>query len=379
MVNAYNFFLKLMKNDITFFTGVPDSLLKDFSSVLIENCNDKQHIIAANEGNALALASGYHLATNKIALVYMQNSGIGNMINPLLSLNDELVYGIPALILIGWRGQNGIKDEPQHVKQGMITEDIIKTLGVKYYIIDKNMIDDDIEQILIESIKYMKKTNKSVSIIVKKGTFFNDNKVKEKNNEELFLREEALEIILDNANKNSVFISTTGKTSREVFEIRERKKQLHNKDFLTVGSMGHCSQIALAVSLYSEKSVYCIDGEGAMLMHMGAMAVNGTLAQNNFIHIVINNGVHESVGNQKNYGAKINITKIAKACNYKNIYSIDNSEVLKKILNECKNINNGNVFIEIKVSVGSRSNLGRPSHTPEENKKIFMDYLGSEL
>ena len=370
MYPCNSFFNILENNDISFYTGVPDSLLKNFCAYATDNAQN--HIIAANEGGAVGLAAGHYLATGNPALVYMQNSGQGNAINPLASLADPKVYSIPMLLLIGWRGEPGIKDEPQHVKQGEITLSLLDTLGISYKVLGQDIVENEIDEI----IYYIKKGKCPGALIVRKG-FFKDYKLKDKSNfnNSTFLRERALELIVNNLPEECMFISTTGKTSRELFEIREHNKQGHHSDFLVVGSMGHSSQIALGIALEKkQKLIVCIDGDGAALMHLGNMAIVGQYAPNNYIHIVLNNGSHESVGGQPTIGNDISFTEIAHACGYKHILSVKNEIELIELFKTADLIN-GPAFIEVIIKTGSRNELGRPSLTPVEIKDLFMEKL----
>ncbi len=372
MINTKTFYEYLGSKEIEFFTGVPDSLLKDICAYITDNTSEKKHIIAANEGNAIALAAGYHMATGKVPMVYMQNSGIGNAVNPLLSLTDQEVYNIPILLMIGWRGET--KDEPQHVKQGKVTTDLLDAMQIPYLILD---IDEDIAKKQIdEAVKIIKETNKAFAIIIRKGTFEKYN-IKQKIKTEYKLsREQAIKIIVDNISDNELIVSTTGKTSRELFEYREELSQKHNSDFLTVGSMGHASQIALGIALSKpNRKIICIDGDGAVLMHMGGFAIIGTQQPKNFLHIVVNNGAHESVGGQPTVAFNIDIPKIAEANNYKFVKRVSTENELNNAL---KQVDSYPALIEIMTMVGARENLGRPTIKPVDNKKDFMQNLASE-
>jgi len=372
MIKPETFYNHLNGNGIGFFCGVPDSLLKYFCAYIFDHVKSKRHIISANEGNAIALAAGYYLATGKLGLVYMQNSGIGNAVNPLLSLVDKEVYSIPMILLIGWRGEPGIKDEPQHIKQGRIQLSLLDNLEIPYQIIDKNTMG--LEEQMKELIDLSKKISAPVALVVKKGTFEEyklENNIKE--DTQLFSREAALEIVLDNL-QESVIISTTGKTSREIFEIRERNNAPHN-DFLTVGSMGHASSIALGVALgHPEKKTVCIDGDGAMIMHLGSLPVLGNIAPQNFIHILMNNFCHESVGGQPTASRVIDFDKLCYATGYKKYLLASDEESLRDAVLQAHKLT-GPVFIEVKIRKGSRSDLGRPTISPQNNKMNFMDYV----
>ena len=356
-----------------FYTGVPDSQLKALCNYLMNTygIDSHHHIIAANEGNCTALAAGYHLATGKIPVIYLQNSGEGNIINPVVSLMNNKVYAIPAIFIIGWRGEPGTYDEPQHIYQGEVTIKILQTLGINYFIIGKETTDDEVERKMKE-FQEMLKHGLDVAFIIRKGALTYDSKVEYKNDNKM-VREEIIEHIVK-ASEEDPIISTTGKASRELFEIRTTKKLSHKYDFLTVGSMGHSSSIALGIALNKQKQrIWCIDGDGSVLMHMGSMAVIGA---NNLIHIVINNGAHETVGGMPTVANSINLAAIAKACGYPNAKSVDNIDDLDYALETSKNKRELS-FIEVKCNIGSRDNLGRPTTTALENKMRFMSYIES--
>ena len=374
MISPELFFDELKKEGITFFTGVPDSLLKDFCAYVTDNVPKDEHIINSNEGAAIALAAGYHLATGKYALVYMQNSGIGNAVNPLLSLADPEVYSIPMMLMIGWRGEPGVKDEPQHKKQGRVMQKMLEAMEIPYEIISSSSTDAG--QIIKIASKTMKEKNCPVALIISDGAFEGYSLKKNIVSEYPLKREDAIKIILDNTNQEDVIVSTTGKTSREVFEYRKNNNnQSHGSDFLTVGSMGHCSQIALGIALkHKEKNVYVLDGDGAVLMQMGTLAILGSEASENFKHIIINNGAHDSVGGQPTAGFQIDIPAIAKACGYKiSLTAVNEIQIMEEF---CKlKQSKGPALLEIRVNKGARDDLGRPTKGPVENKKHFMNFL----
>lgn len=356
-----------------FFTGVPDSLLRPFCDWVMDRYGiSKNHIIAANEGNAVALAAGYHLSTGKVPVVYMQNSGIGNIINPVASLMNDEVYGIPCVFILGWRGEPDVNDEPQHIYQGKVTVKLLEDMDIETFIISKETTEKEVLKQLEEWQPLLDK-GKQVAFVVKKGALEFHKKLKYQNNNVLS-REEIIERIVKVSGKDAV-ISTTGKASRELFEIREREKQGHGYDFLTVGSMGHSSSIALSVALNRKnKKVWCIDGDGAALMHLGSMAVIGANAPKNLVHIVINNASHETVGGMPTVADKVNFCEIAKGCGYKNAVSVDSLEALDAALLDAKKCTEL-CFIEVKCSIGSRADLGRPTTTAKQNKESFMENL----
>lgn len=373
MVSAQNYFELLNNSEIEFFTGVPDSSLKNFTSFITDNISQEKNIIAANEGACIGLASGYHLATGKVPFVYMQNSGIGNAVNPLLSLADDKVYQIPMIIMIGWRGEPGIKDEPQHIKQGEVTLSLLETMEIPYIILDSD------EAIALEQTNNLISETRRKSIphvIVVRPSVFEKYKLQtEISTDYTMSREDALKIVVDSLDDNDIVVSTTGKLSRELFEYREELNQTHEKDFLTVGSMGHSSAIALGIALQKkDRKVFCLDGDGSVLMHTGTLATIGTLSPNNFFHILFNNGAHESVGGQPTVGFDVDFTEVAKGYQYKNVRSVDSKEELSNVIGQIRNTQ-GPFLLEIKVGINSRENLGRPTISPVDNKKNFTENL----
>lgn len=367
-------FVKVIEQlDVGFYTGVPDSNLAPFCNYLMQTYGiSHKHIIAANEGNCVALAAGHYLATGKIPVVYLQNSGIGNLTNPIASLLDKEVYGIPCIFIIGWRGEPEIKDEPQHVFQGQITTQLLDLMNIYSVIISNTTTIKEIEEMLAK-LKEIINSGKSIAFIIKKGALTSELRMNY-SNEFLMKREEIIRRIVTFTNEDIV-VSTTGKVSRELFEIREKNNQEHKYDFLTVGSMGHCSSIALSIALEKSNSkVWCIDGDGALLMHMGAMAVIGAKAPRNMIHIVINNGAHETVGGMPTVANKINLVQIALGCGYPRAYSVENYKELDNVLNKAANTDEL-MLVEIKAALGAREDLGRPTSSAKENKEVFMKYL----
>lgn len=357
-----------------FYTGVPDSQLKALCDYLMDvyGIDSRHHVIAANEGNCVALASGYHLATGKVPVVYLQNSGEGNVVNPVASLLNDKVCAIPEIFIIGWRGEPDVQDEPQHVYQGTITMQLLKDLDIEAFVIERTTSAAEVREVMDRYRKVLAR-GKSVSFVVRKGALSYEKRVGYEN-ENKVRREDAIRHIVRTSGKNPI-ISTTGKASRELFEIREANGEGHERDFLTVGSMGHCSSIALGVALNKpETKVWCIDGDGAALMHMGAMAVIGASRPGNLIHVLINNGAHESVGGMPTVANQIDFVAIAKACGYPNAVSVDTLDVLDEEL-ESSSKREGLSFIEVKCSIGARDDLGRPTTTAAENKKRFMDHL----
>lgn len=357
--------------NVDFYTGVPDSLLSPLCDFLISKYGiSKNHIIAANEGNAVALAAGYYLATKRYPMVYMQNSGIGNAINPIVSLLSEKVYAIPCIFVVGWRGEPGKNDEPQHMLQGLITKKLLEDVGLEIFVLTSNLTENEFKDIL-PKLKETLHQGRSIAIIVQKGGLYFNRKLHYKNCNRL-TREEAIEQIVDMAGED-IIVSTTGKASRELFEVRECKGKQHTKDFLTVGSMGHASSIALGIALQRPKEkVWCIDGDGALIMHMGALATIGNQKPSNLVHVVIDNNAHESVGGIPTVTSTLNISQVARGCGYEQVMEITEPNELMHALAKGKEASEL-TMICIKTTIGSRSNLGRPNIDIQEIKKQFME------
>ncbi|MCL2186029.1 MAG: phosphonopyruvate decarboxylase [Treponema sp.] len=386
MIDPQFFLNQLDAHGTDFFTGVPDSLLKSFCAFVTDNSGTDKHIIAVNEGAAVALAAGYHLASGKIPLVYMQNSGIGNAVNPLLSLAG--IYRLPMVLLIGWRGEpdTEFKDEPQHYIQGKVTCALFDAMEIPYIVLSDN--ENDVKTQIDKCYAKINADKTPYALIVRKDTFssYTLSSDAPPDVNEKMTREEAIEEIILSSSEKEVFISTTGMASRELFELRNKYNTGHERDFLTVGSMGHASSIALAAALTKkDRPVTCIDGDGAALMHLGSLAAIGERKPQNLRHIVLNNGAHDSVGGQPTIAQKINLCAVARGCGYKSVYLTNNKYELRHALRETQ-INSaascdipdeskGPFFIEVIVRKGGRKDLGRPDITPEENKKMFMQFL----
>ena len=372
MISPEDYYDHLKSEDINFFTGVPDSLLKDFCFYISDK--SKNHIIAANEGNALSLAIGYHISTEKISAVYLQNSGLGNLINPLLSLADKDVYSIPILLIIGWRGNPNEKDEPQHKKQGRVMLEMLNSMEIPFEVLKKNDNTSKIKLKTSKIIKNITRNNAPAAIIVEKGVFDSYPYKNLLKNKYKLSRNEAMRILLKKIPKKSIIVSTTGFTSRELFEYRKENPGIRNSDFLTVGGMGHANQIAAGIALHNKKHVYCFDGDGAVIMHMGSLAINGSLNIINLKHIVFNNGSHESVGGQPTVGHRISIKDIAKNCGYKLTLKAETSQQIQKAIQKIRDFN-GSALLEIMVSNNTKSDLSRPDKSPCDNKLELMSFL----
>ena len=360
-----------------FYTGVPDSQLKALCSCLLRRygVDPKHHVIAANEGNCAALAAGYHLAAGKVPVVYMQNSGEGNIVNPVASLLHDDVYGIPMIFVIGWRGEPGVKDEPQHVYQGRITCQLLKDLGIDYTIVSPETTVEEAEQAM-EGFRAQLAQGRDVAFVIRKEALTDSGKVENRNRRTL-IREDVIRTIAA-CSEGDPIVSTTGKASRELFEIREQRGEGHENDFLTVGSMGHASSIALGIASQKEQTtVWCIDGDGAALMHMGALAVIGACRPDNLVHIVIDNEAHETVGGMPTVSPAIQLAGIARDCGYAYTAEIDTMEALVSELKAARD-RKQLTFLQVHCALGSRKDLGRPTTTPKQNKAAFMKRLAEE-
>ncbi len=372
MIRPEFFIEKLRENGIDCFAGVPDSLLKNICAYITDHFDAQHNIIAANEGAAVGLAAGHYLATGQPACVYMQNSGEGNIINPLASLTDPEVYNIPVLLLIGWRGRPGVHDEPQHVKQGKVTTGLLNTMGINFDVLSKE--EDKAEKQIAKAIDALKKKD-VYALVIEKDTFEDYKLQNVEKNDLTMSREEAIQTVAAALGEKDCIVSTTGMISRELFEYRAAKGQGHERDFLTVGSMGHASQIALGIAMAKpDRTVWCFDGDGAAIMHMGSMAIVANKAPKNYVHVVFNNGAHDSVGGQPTVGLKIDLAKIAEAVGYTRTISVSLGSQLTSALEVVKSID-GPVLLEIKVKKGNRKDLGRPTTTPIQNKEALMAFL----
>ncbi|MDR1470603.1 MAG: phosphonopyruvate decarboxylase [Spirochaetaceae bacterium] len=381
MIEAAFFCNELRERGTDFFAGVPDSLLKHLCAYLAENVPADTYHIAVNEGAAVALACGYHFATGKIPLIFMQNSGLGNAVNPLLSLADGDVYRVPLVLVIGWRGEPGVPDEPQHSKQGRVTRELLGAMEIPFVVLAKE--ETAARRQVAECYESIARTGSAFAFLVQKDTFLPYRMKSDEESGALMSREEAIEAVVTSAPGDHVIVSTTGMASRELYELREKYRMGHERDFLTVGSMGHASQIALGIAHGCARScarqknplrVIVLDGDGAVLMHLGALASLGVEKPENVLHIVLNNRAHDSVGGQPTIAGHVDLCGIARACGYERVLRVETRAALQEAL---KNTDNGLTFIEVVVKKGSRQDLGRPRSTPEENKIALMRYVQS--
>jgi phosphonopyruvate decarboxylase len=374
MIEPAAFHAALERHGLSFFTGVPDSLLKDLCAHIDAHVPASSHVITANEGAAVALAAGHHLATGRIPVVYMQNSGTGNAVNPLLSLADPAVYAIPMLLIIGWRGEPGISDEPQHVTQGRVQESLIRALEIPYAVIDASTPYDDL---IADAVHAMERDPRPHALLIRKNTFTSKPENGVGLRDEGLTRADAIEAVLEEMQPDDLLVSTTGMTSREVFAYRERHQMDHGRDFLTVGSMGHASQIALGIALARpDRSIICLDGDGAVLMHMGSLAVVGARQPQNFVHVVIDNEAHDSVGGQPTSARTADLGSVAAACGYPRVEAARTRTEISGAVTAART-GTGPGFVHIKVRSTAHTDAGRPTTSPQDNKAAFMRTIGA--
>ena len=372
MINAEEFLSEFLKLGLNHFTGVPDSTLKEWMTLLDNNQGAFENRIAANEGTAVSHAAGYYLATKKLSVVYLQNSGLGNCVSPLTSLTDPEVYSIPLVMVMGWRGKPGFKDEPQHKKMGSITVEILDTLDIPYSVIDSSTYKEQIANAKIEAERNLK----PYVLIVEPG-FFDSSELKKINPSQIGVnREIAIKSIVSSIDADDLIISTTGKASRELYEVSANHSRGHNNNFYNVGSMGHVSSIGLEIALQrGDRRVYILDGDGALIMHMGSLSTIGYYQPKNLIHIIFDNESHESTGGQPTTSKTTNLSQILQGCGYKNVNSIQSELELSSILLKH---HQGLLGVVVKTQVGSRDDLGRPTDTPKTTKNRFMNGLVSD-
>jgi len=371
MINTNDFLNSFISLGLNYFTGVPDSTFKSFMTLLDSNDKNFTNRIASNEGAAIAHAAGYYLSTKKLGVVYFQNSGLGNAVNPITSLTDPEVYGIPMIILMGWRGKPGIKDEPQHKKMGAVTPQILDALGISYEILRKTDYLVQIERAKLLSEKY----SQPYVLIIEPDIFDSLKKIKTKSPGIGLNRESAIKCIIESIENDDIIISTTGKTSRELFGLSSKNSRGHGKNFYNVGSMGHVSAIGLEVALQNKNKVYILDGDGAMIMHMGSLGTIGHYQPKNLTHIIFDNNSHESTGGQPTVSNSLDISKILYGCNYQKVFNIDSEVELSKVLaHDQKNLKG----IVIKTKTESRKDLERPTDSPKKTKVRFMENILNE-
>lgn len=365
VVDPVAFHTRLGEHGIDLFAGVPDSLLQDLCACIEDRSPREKNLITANEGNAVGVACGYHVATGKYAAVYLQNSGLGNTVNPLLSLAHPQVYGVPMLLIIGWRGEPGVKDEPQHVAQGRLTPPTLDTLEVPYEVLDPEHWEEQLDRL----VALLSETSAPVALVVRKGAFGRYDATERPSGLPL-TREAALEAVLATVGPDAFVVSTTGKTSREVFEIRERRGEGHSRDFLTVGGMGHAASIAMGMCLGTDQTVYCVDGDGGFLMHLGSIPVAAQRARENFRYLMINNGAHESVGGQPTVAFDIDTAAILTAAGFAHVEVVREAAELEAAVRRLAATPRSALVVE--VAQGSRPDLGRPTIAPAANKVDMM-------
>lgn len=376
MIRAEQLYDHLGREGISFYTGVPDSLLKNFLQYVQDHTAGEQHIITANEGLALALASGYYLQSGKLPLVYLQNSGLGNLVNPLSSLADQEMYGVPMILLIGWRGEPGIPDEPQHRKMGAITVPLLEVLRVPVFKLDQQSSDP--LQIVSTAIQTAREKQNPVALLLSADIFEKVQYEKTTIPATLSLqRESVIRELIKTLSGDETVICTTGKSGREFDEQNKAAGNKIKKYFLSVGAMGHASHIALGIHLQNPSKTILIDGDGALLMHMGALPTISHFANKNFIHLLINNGCHESVGGQPTEAFRVDCTAIARASGYQHTFLIRNEQELNHWLQNSLS-SSDTQFVEIRTNAISRPDLGRPAGDPQDWKNDFMSHLTND-
>jgi len=372
-LSCKGFYDALTEREVTFFAGVPDSLLKDICAYITAQTPGERHVITANEGSAIALASGHHFATGAVPLVYLQNSGLGNVVNPVTSLADPDVYATPMLLMIGWRGEPGKKDEPQHMKMGRCTTPLLDAIEVPHLVVP----DEEVAAaaMLDKAVAMAKERGGPVALVVPKGTFDGYKLASEGEPPYPMSRERAIEVFCDHVPADAVTVGATGKPSRELFFSRERKGQRQEADFLTVGAMGHCSQIALGIAMEKpQRPIVCLDGDGSVIMHMGGLATIGARKPANYFHVLLNNAAHDSVGGQPTVGFDIDFAAIAAGCGYRKTWVATNEDELNAALPEFFGAE-GPVLLEIRIKTGARKDLRRPTNTTHARSASFKAVL----
>lgn len=375
MISPQRFVETVGEAGVDLFVGVPDSLLKAFSQHVMAELPRESHLITANEGAAVGVAMGHFLASGRPALVYLQNSGVGNAVNPLLSLADPEVYGVPMVVLVGWRGQPGVKDEPQHVKQGRVMVPMLEAMEVPHTVLPSDPAEA--ESVVKSAVSTALERRSPFVLLVEKGTFEPAGGTLDfglEGAERLPTREDALGAVVAHVPVGAAIVSTTGMLSRELFELRVAAGERGDQDFLTVGGMGHASAIALGLAHQRDGDVWCLDGDGALLMHTGTLATIGDIAPTNYRHVVFNNGVHDSVGGQPTSIGSVDIPALAAAVGYRWAATVDDVERVGKSISEMLAVE-GPTLLEVQVRPGARGDLGRPTRTPRESLDLFVAAL----
>jgi phosphonopyruvate decarboxylase len=362
----------LVANGVDYFCGVPDTITGPFSHLLEDHAKDR-HVITANEGNAIGLAIGYHIATGKIPVVYMQNSGLSNAVDPLASLADRSVLSTPMLLLVGWRGQPGRHDESHHARQGIMTPGLLQSLEIPFDTLSRDSSEASLQ--VNQMTNNAGDQNRPHALLIEQGSFAEYSSDVGAYENHPMSREKAVGAIVDALDETAIVVASIGKLSRELFEYRQKKEQDPSKDLLVVGGMGHASSIALGIAGQKpEKKIFCFDGDGSVLMHLGALATIGNLGPGNFYHMVFNNGVHDSVGGQPITAPNVDLPAIARACGYRYATAQNDPQI---VTNEVVKIQQdaGPALLEVKVQPGARTNLTRPTISPAKNKELLMSYI----
>jgi phosphonopyruvate decarboxylase len=361
----------LAENGVTFATGIPDSVLGGLCWELMKETSGINHVIACNEAAAVATAIGWHIGTNSIPLVYLQNSGLGSAVNPLASLAAGEVFHVPVLLLIGWRGKPGRLDEPQHRLMGSATVPILNCLGIP---VDELPPDEEIAHDAITKIfGEIRVTGESRALVVEMGTIGPSESIPwSRYHAGLWTGAEALRHLCRRMPKDDLCVSTVGLVSRLLAAYRSGHRQEPANDLLAVGGLGLVSQLALGLALATPtRRIWCFDGDGSLLMHLGALTSVGASKPKNFVHVLFNNGIHESVGGLPSANQDTAFLQISRACGYKWDASAANAADLD-ILDHWLQDRDGPYFLELRVSRNVDLEVGRPRTSPRANKDMVM-------
>ncbi len=379
-IAAAHFVDQLAALGVRFVAGVPDTILCELAGRLGAPDSPLRHLVACNEGAAVAAAIGHHLASGAVAAVYLQNSGLGHAANPLASLAAPEVCSIPLLLLVGWRGEladdgTQLADEPQHRLQGRLTPAQLDLLGIAHETLGP--ADSDPAAALRRLLRLALRRQRPVALLLRRGTFApapaGSVGPPLAAGAPQMSREQAIEACLRALPAGAATVATTGMASRELFDLRRRRGEPHDLDFLVVGAMGHASHVALGLCCADPgRPVLCLDGDGAALMHLGALA--SCAGARGLLHVVLNNGAHESVGCQPTSAPALRLAALARACGYARVATVRSAASLEAAVRDFLEGGQSG-FIEAVCRVGHRADLGRPALAPREAARQFMRAL----
>lgn len=363
-------------NGVNFATGVPDSLLGQLGAALDNPHSGIKHVTAVNEGSAVGLGIGSYLATGRLPLVYMQNSGLGNALNPLVSLAGSSTFNVPLLLLIGWRGEVGpegaqIEDEPQHILQGRITPALLELMEIPFFILDSK---SSIYEVVASACKAALQRSLPVAIVVRKGSFQSSAFLRSKNAGNIS-RRRSIEVICDSIPTQTPIIATTGMISRELFDVRRLSGQ-NPPDLLCVGGMGHAVSVASGFASMSSQRILLLDGDGSAQMHLGALLTASSIP--NLIHVVLNNGGHASVGGQSTSSPDLDFSLLTPYLGYKNSFRANNEVELRDSVAMIL-ARDTSSFLEIRCAMQTTPELGRPEDPPSINASLFSQNVTPPL